>query len=522
MSESETNVGDSSPADRLIGALLEGGEEIDEGQFTLDPIAAARKLEAFAYTHREEFLVPIVEGLIGLGAQRIAIETHSEDLVIRCPRLALERVGTRFAELYVHVFGSHRDPVSRAWGRLAVGIDMVLGDISGERVELAYSDESTSMRAEYRFRKPPELRVCAPQAGHQLRVVIDRAWTRTPTEARNASLRALLAAVKFSPIRVTLDADLVSRQPRNWWGTVVGEGPGYRFSAGLNQDVPSSTSEYRSVVELWSNAVCIERMATKGFAFVAAIELDAPRRDLSQRQVVRDEQLQAAWVAGHAAQRQLLEALERADMQWTTDTRPIDWPLVRVDRVLGRKRTDVSETASGERKALQASVSASMLEHYIATDDENSLNLAMTVIGMLCLVVGASAMWGMGEGWGVLVAGAVLFSLGVGRSMAVRTRAARAYAIREHGTRTRARVTEIEAAQKYRRESGSPAIPLAHVRWSFTDAAGVSRVGKSVLRDLPEARAWQGRQITVFFDPAAPDECWWEADIGPRSNADSD
>jgi hypothetical protein len=122
-----------SPAARIIDDLLAGGDAVDDGAFMLDPVAAAAKLEAFAYADRSLYLIPIVEGLIGLGADAIKLDTRREDLLIAGRGISLERAAQWFLDLYSYALGSGADARGRAFGRLAVGLDMSLGD-AAERV----------------------------------------------------------------------------------------------------------------------------------------------------------------------------------------------------------------------------------------------------------------------------------------------------------------------------------------------------------------------------------------------------
>jgi len=159
-----------STAARLIGELLAGGEAIDDGVFTLDPAAAAAKLEAFTYADRSYYLVPIVEGLLGLGAREVAVDMSIKDLAIRGRGIQLDAPAERLRELYAHALSGGGGPQSRALGRIAVGLDMMLGGSPTTSVELRYSNPSTAVVAAYRWRQAPQLREEQPSVLRELEI----------------------------------------------------------------------------------------------------------------------------------------------------------------------------------------------------------------------------------------------------------------------------------------------------------------------------------------------------------------
>jgi len=64
------------------------------------------------------------------------------------------------------------------------------------------------------------------------------------------------------------------------------------------------------VTELWTAGVCAERFTRSGPGFRAVIELDAPRRDLSQMQIIRDDVVEHALTAVEQVHRDALAQLE--------------------------------------------------------------------------------------------------------------------------------------------------------------------------------------------------------------------
>lgn len=326
-----------SPAARIISALLDGGDAVDEGGFTLDPGAAAAKLASFAYADRSPYLLPIVEALHRLGAREVALETRREDLLIRGRGLRLVDPKGSLRDIYTHAIGSgsSSDEHARALARLGLGIDMILGAEGTQGVQVAYSSPSTAVVAQYRWGAAPELSESAVEVIGELRIVIDhrRIWRlRRPAADPNArALAHLRDALHHSEHAVTLDGRPISQHPRDWFEILRGEGPGYRITAGLEQ-----VGELSSMIELWTAGVYIESQTTGGIAFQAVIDLAAPRRDLSQLRVVADATVEQALAAVELVRGEALARLERADASWTDANRPRAWPRARVNELLGR------------------------------------------------------------------------------------------------------------------------------------------------------------------------------------------
>ncbi|MCA9686953.1 MAG: hypothetical protein KC457_32605, partial [Myxococcales bacterium] len=314
------------PAGRLVDTLLEEGEAVDEGVFTLDAAAAARKLAAFTHGDRNRYLLPIVEGLHRLGAREIQVETVDEDLRIRAFGLRLREPERDLAQIHGYALGRSEHEEGRGLGRLALGLDMVLGNGSTERALLRYFNTGVSLEFEFRHGQAPTLRRVTPKVLGELCVELDHPWLRSLVDdGQKTALAALRHAALRSPRRITLDGRLISQVERDWFDTVTGEGPGYRFSAGLEQGRELADS----VVELWTGGLSFSKLAFEGVAFTAVLELDDPRRDLTGMGIVHDEVVAAALVEIDAARLELLERLDRADADWSPEQRPERWSLHR-------------------------------------------------------------------------------------------------------------------------------------------------------------------------------------------------
>jgi hypothetical protein len=494
-----------SPATRLIDELLESGTPVDDGQFTLDPAAAAAKLEAFTYADRSLYLIPIVEGLLGLGAREVVLETVGEDLLIRGRGIRLNAAQRCFTDIYSHAIGSGTDAISRALGRLAIGIDMILGGETCKHVRLCYSDPSGAVIGEYRFRAAPQVSRAQPDVLSELNILVDHPWPGG--SGRTAALEHLRDAVRHSDREVSLDGASISGRPRDLIDTRRGEGPGYRFIAGFEH-----VGEHRSVIEFWTVGVLIESLSGNGKAFRAVIEFDAPRRDLSRFKIIRDETVEQALAAVEQARSLALRELEESDASWSDATRPDAWPPERVDRVLERP------VRAPERPvAARATVLPSKAVAQVPLD---VLQLVVNGVGyqvagwfklaLAVAFVGWWVLWFAGLSIGLLF---VAICLAVACLALLPTSVARqVIRARDHGVRTHATIVGVEEIPE------TPLGPRGRVRWSFTDHEGTQRTGRSLPRSWNEARLWEpGEIIAIYYNDERPDRSVWEADVGPRA-----
>lgn len=320
-----------STAAQLIDALMAGGEAVDEGSFSLDTAAAAAKLDAYQYADRSGYLIPIAEAAGGLAARRVRVRTHGEDLSLALEGVTLPDPVKFLAAPFAQARGADR--TTRALGRLGVGLHMALGHSSIERIAMSYSTATDMFVAEWRRDGQGSLARRDPAVADELRIVIDRPWTDRIAlrGAARKELDHLRAAVRHSPALFEIDDREVSRDLREWDYPSNASGPGYRSESGLERH-----GEHPSVIELWSQDVCVETLPGPGIGFRAAIHLDAPTRDLSQMTIVHDDPVTAALAAVELEHRKTLEVLAMDEASWSESTRPSHWPKQRVDRVLGR------------------------------------------------------------------------------------------------------------------------------------------------------------------------------------------
>jgi hypothetical protein len=500
-----------STAARLIDELLDGGEQVDEGRFTIDAAAAAAKLEAFAYADRRVFLIPIVEGLVGLGAPEIAIRTELEDLVIVVRPIDLDDPAGRFANLHAHAISHSDDPIHRAFGRLAIGLDMLLSASQTTRARLQYSSDDTDVALELRGRTVSQLSQARLDGSRTLSVVIDVGLLDRQAVDLDAALAHLRAAVEFSTAKISLDGQLISGRTRDWFEPSTGEGPGFRFSAGLEE-----LEDAASTIELWAAGVCVERQVGEGFGFAAAIHIDHPRRDLAQIKLVRDATVEQALIAIEQARQATLLQLALADASWTEASRPSSWPSSRVDRVLGRATREHAIEAHSEFESRRPQ-SASQLMQVLgerASDFARASRVLGSLLVPLCPMVFLLGFLDMGSV--VQISGSAFLATVVGflAFLPMRRWAKHVARIRDQGSRTRAKLTGWEPASSY---SADEQKKKGRLLWQFEHPVGTPRTGRSSSMKFRRAQEWLAHEwVIVYYDPENPDESYWEDDVGRR------
>jgi hypothetical protein len=500
-----------STAARLVDELLDGGEQVGEGGFTIDAAAAAAKLEAFAYADRSVFLIPIVEGLIGLGAPEVAIETAIEDLVITVRPIDLDDPADRFDNLHAHAIGDSDDPVQRAFGRIAMGLDMLLSASETTRARLQYSSDDTDVAVELRGRTVSRLNQTRLDGIRTLSLVIDVGLLDLQAVDLRAALAHLRAAVEFSTAKISLDGQLISGRTREWFEPSTGEGPGFRFSAGLEE-----LQDAASTIELWTAGVCVERQAGEGFGFTAAIHIDRPRRDLARTKVVRDATVEQALIAIEQARQAALLQLALADASWTEATRPSSWPSARVDRVLGRQAREHPSEAHPELESRRPQSTwqlISVLGDRVPGRAALGQLLGYSLVFLGLMIVGM----GLFDPKSVLqdsVWGSMAIVLGLAVNIPLHQWANRVVRIREQGSRTRARLTGWERGRSPR---GLERHEFGRLLWQFEHPVGTPRTGRSRRMQSQPAQLWLAREwVIVYYDPENPDESYWEDDVGRR------
>jgi hypothetical protein len=326
----------------------------------------------------------------------------------------------------------------------------------------------------------------------ELSVLIDHPWPRS--RGRTIALEYLREAVRHSDRQVTLEGETISREPRSWIDTQRGAGPGYRFVAGFER-----SDDGTSVIELWTAGVRVETLSGNGRAFRAAIEFDAPRRDLSRLKIVRDETVEQALAAVEQVRGVALRELEAADAKWTNETRPVAWPPERVDRVLERPvRTSTRAPRDEAHRPLRV---LALVLSGIGSDAVS----ASWILGLILVGMGVFAgLTTSDQSYGVIA-----WMLAVGFVSMVPRIVVAVWAVRarDHGTRTHAKILAVEQRQNER----------CRLLWSFEDDTGEQRTGHSVERSWEQAKLWErGEIITIYYDRKRPNHSVCEADVGPR------
>jgi hypothetical protein len=487
-----------SKAAELVGALLDGGEAIDEGSFTLDPAAAAAKLAEFRYADRTQWPIIVLEALVGLGATQVDVtRAGAKHLHIRAWEVTLDRPQQRLLELHSYAVGQARDPCERALGRLAIGLDMALGGATHAQATLAHGPITITLRG----REPAIIGAAEDRVSSgSLWLTLTGAWARS--SELDSALIHLCAAVRHAEIGVRLDGQGISQHPREWYTgpAANAEGPGFRVRVGLDEE-----QDRDGVLELWTAGVCVERRPLAGFASCAVVELDTPRRDLGQIAIVDDATVEQALAAVERGRQVVLTALAQADASWDSTTRPPEWPPARVDRALGRPvRTEQPGVAAVPLGLLPLSVKIAA-GSFVA---QVRLFCGWLGMGMGVLAIPGVMVMTFAEGAGPIPLMAALATALIGAMMCSPSWQAAHNAIvaRDRGLRAHASIEAIT------RVNGLQAI----VEWRFTDHEGRERRGRSFRRLIEDASRWTvGERILVYYGDDQPQRSWWRADVGP-------
>jgi len=471
---------------------------VDEGSFTLDRAAAAAKLEAFRYADPTQWLIVVIEALVGLGATCVEVNrAGGKRLHVRAGGVALDQPQQRLLELHSYAVGQARDPCERALGRLAIGLDMALGGDPNACATITHGPIAITLRG----REPAKLKAAEQRAPTgALWLTLAGAWARS--DERDRALIHLCAAVRYAELEVRLDGPWISRHRRQWFTCPAAnaEGPGFRVRVGLDEE-----HDRDGVLELWTAGVCVERRPLDGFASCAVVELDTPRRDLGQIAIVDDATVEQAFAAVEQGRQVVLAALADADASWTTATRPPEWPPARVDRALGRPVRAERPGVAPDPLWLLALSGKIAAGSYV-----NQLPL---IFGWLCMGISVMTIPGacvmlVAEGAGPIP---LIVALTTGLIGALICRplwlaARHAIVARDHGHRAHATIeaiTRVNALQ-------------AVVEWRFTDLEGRERQGRSFRRPIELATHWSvGERILVYYVVDRPERSWWRADVGP-------
>lgn len=313
MSESTTR------AAQLIAGLRAGAGPADAGQFTLAETAAAEKLKAFRYEDRARYLLPLVEGLRGLGAVDITLEPAGGDLVVLANAVefddAVQTLGTLFGCAVA------RDPDGRTWalGRLAVAIDMVSGQAGLQSVGVEVRSATGGCLAQWKPGAIAEILTLPASAADaslpSVRVLFDWSTTRELASvlrrAREPDVVALETAASVDPMQspIRWGHSLLSAPEPTLESVrkIVGDG----FVVRVGQ---VAAEAFASEIMVRSAGLVFERLPTADDGpsdrgdLLALIDLERPPRDLSQMALVHDETYRAAI----AAARQAITAINRS------------------------------------------------------------------------------------------------------------------------------------------------------------------------------------------------------------------
>lgn len=298
-----------SKVQELISALRAEAVAVDTGTFSLDATQARRRLDQSQYIDRDAYLACIVEGLIGLGASRVAVTSDGPDVIVEAPALALAATAEEFASLYEKPLDDGADDRSYALGRLAVGIHMALGHRGIGRVLLeARRPEGTSL-ALFAVEADVDLRA-GPGAQPGVRVLFDRGLLEELRASLGASgppeldevrdaCRHCEALVEIEGARISFGMPFVDH------GTELAED-------GLKVETGVTRTETKPHLVLLSCGVAVEQIPVGDeesvTGFIALAHLDRPARDLSRLQLIRDKRFERAVSIAEEAHRAIVDS----------------------------------------------------------------------------------------------------------------------------------------------------------------------------------------------------------------------
>lgn len=270
--------------DALVAELSADGRVESAGSFTLDRDAARAKLARFRLHEPEEYVLALVRCAVLKGATRIDITLDADDL-----RLAFD--GRPFAladfeELYGALFVGGTDPDLRARRQLALGV----GAAEATKPKFVRVVSGTGAAAASLTLTPGEPDRYGPAEGATGGTTIHvKARLLAALGGRRGRLAGLLESrCAFATLPIAVNGDVVSggAAPKDAWGLVELEGPGYQGLVGLQPD----RRERQQIVWIVDGVVAA-RHEFDGWPRELTAVVDASTRlelDVSEGDVVRD------------------------------------------------------------------------------------------------------------------------------------------------------------------------------------------------------------------------------------------
>ena len=273
-----------SGVDALVAELSSEGRVESAGSFTLDRDAARAKLAQFRLREPDEYVLALVRCAVLKGATRIDVMLDTDDL-----RLSFDGrpfTPADFEELYGALFVGGEDPDLRARRQLALGV----GAAEATKPKFVRVVSGAGPVAASFTLTPGEPDRYGPAEGATGGTTIHvKARLLTALGGRRGRLAGLLESrCAFASLPIAVNGDVVSggAEPRNAWGIVALEGPGYQGLVGLQPD----RRERQQIVWVADGVVAARHEFDDWPRELTAV-VDASTRlklDVSEGDVVRD------------------------------------------------------------------------------------------------------------------------------------------------------------------------------------------------------------------------------------------
>lgn len=280
-----------------IAQLRAEATVVDEGEFTLDGDAAREKLAEFRYSDRDRYLDPLVEGFIACGASRIELGHDLADVVVTAADVPAPPAGT-LRHLFAAPFTDIRDRAGFGFSRIAVAVDMALGNRGIEQVVFEWGVGDATVVCIYGLDSKPELLRIERPSG-EVKVTFDRGWKRELLagvfDVCDPELSRIPRTTRFADVPIYVNDQRVSgqRAPITDRYRIDGDGFGLQVFYDPSFQPADSPWNHEPIALLLSQGVLVgtHRLEFDDPApgFVAFIDLHRASYDLSQTQVREDE-----------------------------------------------------------------------------------------------------------------------------------------------------------------------------------------------------------------------------------------
>lgn len=293
------------PVDELIDSLRGEGVRAEPGEFTLDRKVALEKLEKYQLVDPQGYVLELVQAARLKGATYIDFDIDTDDMRMRFDGRPF--TGPELKEVYGSVFRSERDDDTRALQQLALGLNGARGlrprwirvesGAGGELSRLQIRGRRGVDRITQTQQEPstlPEGRAVVTEihVKGRLRLALIRRFFANLATVLPEQL-TLHERCRFASFEIRLNGHPISHGLT--LPTAAGrepiDGEGIQGEAGLTAGLHPPRVHW----VLHGALICTEELPEQGGeGFEAVVEVNGLRKDVSQANVVHDEQYTAA------------------------------------------------------------------------------------------------------------------------------------------------------------------------------------------------------------------------------------